>query len=122
MMEKVYNSYEISSGCSVGVIITKELKEKIEAEIVALLLENRDQCIAYDWTLNSTYKEDGEQVIIAYPSDFWKTARDRIKAIIGATSITLRQSLFTECEEREEVEELCRKVARGEIEPETWGA
>lgn len=122
MMEKVYNAYEIYSGVSVGVIITKELKEKIEAEIVALLLENQDQCIAYDWTLNSSYEEDGKQVIIDYPSDFWMTARDRIKKIIGATSINLRQSLFTECEEREEVEELCRKVALGEVEPETWGA
>lgn len=123
MMEKVYNAYVVGFDGRVGVVISDRLKKEIEAEIVALLIEHQDECIAYDWTLNSSYEEDGEQVIIKYPSDFFKTTRERIKEMIGFNRIDIHNCLFTECDDRDEVEKLCQKVALGEIVPdERWGA
>lgn len=98
-------------------VISDELKQKIEAEVIALLIENQDECIAYDWTLNETYLEDGKQVIIKYPSDFFENERERIKDLIGFNSLNITKCLFTDCENRDEVKELCQNVALGEIVP-----
>lgn len=116
-MEQVRKVYVVNANSTVGVVISDELKRKIEAEVIALLIENQDECIAYDWTLNDTYKEDGKQVIIKYPSDFWKNERERIKNLVGFNSLNINKCLFTDCENQDEVKELCQKVAIGEIVP-----
>lgn len=116
-MGQVRKAYAVSSNSTVGVVISDELKQKIEAEVIALLIENQDECIAYDWTLNDTYVEDGKQVIIKYPSDFLENERERIKNLIGFNSLNVSECLFTDCENRDEVKELCQKVALGEIVP-----
>lgn len=116
-MEQVRKAYAINANNSVGVVISDELKRKIEAEVIALLLENQDECIAYNWTLNDTYQEDGEQVIIKYPSDFWKSARERIKDFVGFDGLTIHKCLFTDCEDEDEVGKLCQMVALREIVP-----
>ena len=116
-MEQVRKAYFVNANGTVGVVISDELKRKIEAEVIALLIENQDECIAYDWTLNDTYKEDGKQVIIKYPSDFWKDERERIENLVGFNSLNINKCLFTDCENKDEVKELCQKVALGEIVP-----
>lgn len=119
MDNKVYNAYSICTDNRVGLIITKDLKRLIDAEIYALLCENQDQCIAYDWALNHTYEEDGKQIIINYPSDIWRTVRERIKDFYNNESyMHITPCLFTECDIPDKVEDLCQQVALEIIKPE----
>ena len=121
-MENVYNAYGINTNSSAGLIISDELKTKLEAAIITTLIENKDECIAYSWTLNDSYKEDCEQVIICYPDEYFGRKSRRIEDMFSFNSLNIRKCLFTDCEDVDEVKKLCQKVALGEIEPVDRGA
>lgn len=116
---KVRKAFEISNGKSIGVVIPDELVDLIRDYITGLLEDNIIKLTALDWTLNRTWKEDGEQVTCYFPekydADGFKRATleelsdERGQIVIGVVN-------FTDELDRDKVGELCGMVARGEME------
>lgn len=116
---KVRKAFEISNGRSVGVVIPDELVDLIRDYITGLLEDNISELTALDWTLNRTWKEDGEQVTCHFPEQYGADGFKR--ATLEELSdergqIVIRVVNFTDELDRDKVGELCGMVARGEME------
>ena len=116
---KVRKAFEISNGISVGVVIPNELVDLIRDYITGLLEHNISKLITPDWTINRTWKEDGEQVVCYFPEqyDTDEFVREMLKELSDERGqIVIRVVYFTDELDRYKVGELCGMVARGEIE------
>lgn len=116
---KVRKAFEISDGRSVGVVIPDELVDLIRDYITGFLEDNISKLTTPDWTLNRTWKEDGEQVICYFPEQY--DTDDFVREVLKELSdergqIVIRVVNFTDELDRDKVGELCGMVARGEIE------
>lgn len=119
MTGEVHKAYEVSDGKSVGVMIPDELVDLIRDYIVGLLDDNRDKMTPIDWTINKTWKKDGEQVTCYFEQqddseDYKRWTLESLADERGGISI--RRINFTDELGRDKVGELCGMVARGEIE------
>lgn len=115
-MRKVF---EISNGVNVGVVVPDELIGLIRDYITGLIEDNISKLTAPDWTLNRTWKEDGEQVICYFPEQYDTDdfVRETLKELSDERGkIVIRVVNFTDELDRDKVGELCGMVARGEIE------
>ncbi len=116
---KVRKAFEISNGKSIGVVIPDELVGLIRDYITGLLEDNISKLTAIDWTLNRTWKEDGEQVTCYFPEQYDADVfmRETLKELSDERGqIVIRVVNFTDELDRDKVGELCGMVARGEIE------
>ena len=116
---KVRTAFEISHGKSIGVVIPDELVGLIRDYITGLLEDNISKLTAIDWTLNRTWKEDGEQVTCYCPEQYDADVfmRETLKELSDERGqIVIRVVNFTDELDRDKVGELCGMVARGEIE------
>ena len=116
---KPRKAFEVSNGKYVGFIIPDDLVDLIRDYITGLIEDNISRVIVTDWTLNSTWKEDGEQVTCYFP--FQHMLPDHKRETIEMLSdekgnITLRRVNYVDETDRAMVGELCGMVARGEIE------
>lgn len=116
---KVRKAFEISNGMDIGVVIPDGLVSLIRDYITGLLEDNISKLTALDWTLNRTWKEDGEQVACYFPEqydtdDFVRETLEELSDERG--QIVIRVVNFTDELDRDKVGELCGMVARGEIE------
>ena len=117
-MSDVKKAYKISMDAKVGVVFGKQVMQEIRHEVYEVLKRHADDLIMHDWALNSTYKEDGRQVSIEFPREerFWgDTMDDKVARVLTCKYFAFYDCLFTEEKDRDKVEELCRKVAIGEI-------
>lgn len=116
---KVRKAFEISNGRSVGVVIPDELVGLIRDYITGLLEDNISKLTASEWTLNRTWKEDGEQVICYFPEQYDADGfrRETLEELSDERGqIVIRVVNFTDELDRDKVGELCGMVARGEME------
>lgn len=116
---KVRKVFEISNGITIGVVIPDELVDLIRDYITGLLEDNISKLTAPDWTLNRTWKEDGEQVICYFPEqyDTDDSRRETLKELSDERGeIVIRVVNFTDELDRNKAGELCGMVARGEME------
>lgn len=116
---EVRKAFEVSDGAHIGVMIPDDLVDLIRDYIVGLLKDNASRLTAVDWTLNSTWSDDGKQVVCHFPAqrdeNYFK--RETLKDLSDDKSnIYIRLVNFTDETDRDEVGELCRMVARGEME------
>ena len=116
---EVRKAFEVSDGVSVGLVVPDELVDLIRDYIVGLLKDNASRLTAVDWTLNSTWNDDGKQVICYFPAqcdaNYFK--RETLKDLSDDKSnIYIRLVNFTDETDRDAVSELCGMVARGEME------
>lgn len=116
-MSEVKNAYKVDFNGTCGFVFGEKVMNELLAACFKVLVRNEDNLIAYEWTLNESYEEDGEQVIIDYEpvNPYGWNADRRLDGIIGSNSFEVRKCLFTDERDREEVERLCGMVARGEI-------
>ena len=117
-MADVMNAYSISANGCVGLLFGEQVMQEIRHEVYEVLRRHESELVDYNWTLNQTYKEDGEQVIIRYPyeSKFHDTGEELSK-VLTSNSIVIQSGLFTTEGDRDKVAEICKAVAIGEIEP-----
>ena len=114
----VTHAYTISAGGSATVVFGEQVMQEIRHEIYEVLKRHADELIEYDWTLNKTYEEDGEQVVIRYPYSFGLGGVDEmLPKILTSDRIIIHEGLFTTEQDRDKVAEFCKAVAIGEIEP-----
>lgn len=116
---EVRKAFEISDGVHIGVMIPDKLVDLIRSYITWVLNENASKLTAVDWTLNSTWNDDGEQVVCYFPAqrdeNYFK--RRMFKDLSDDRSnISIRLVNFTDETDRYAVSELCGMVARGEME------
>lgn len=116
---EVRKAFEVSDGAHTGVVIPDELVDLIRDYIVGLLKDNASRLTAVDWTLNSTWSDDGKLVICHFPAqrdeNYFK--RETLKELSDDKSnIQIRLVTFTDETDRDAVRDLCGMVARGEME------
>lgn len=112
-------AFEVSDGKYVGLIIPDDLVDLIRDYITGIINDNISRVIAVDWTLNSTWKEDGEPVTCYFPCQDMlpEQKSETIKTLSNEKGdITFRLVNYVDVEDRAMVCELCGMVARGEIE------
>ena len=117
-MSEVKKAYKISMDSKVGVVFGEQVMQEIRHEVYEVLKRHADDLVMYDWTLNSTYKEDGRQVSIEFPTEegFWcDTLDDRVASVLTCKYFEFHGCMFTNEKDRDKVGELCSKVAIGEI-------
>lgn len=117
-MSKVKKAYKLTMDSKIGVVFGEQVMQELRHEVYEVLKRHADDLVMYDWTLNSTYMEDGKQVSIEFPREegFWgDTLDDQIASVLTCKSFAFYGCMFTKEKDREKVEELCRKVAIGEI-------
>lgn len=117
-VSEVKKAYKLTMDSKIGVVFGEQVMQELRHEVYEVLKRHTDDLVMYDWTLNRTYKEDGKQVSIEFPREEWfrgDTLDDKIANILTCKYFSFYGCLFTEEEDREKVEELCRKVAIGEI-------
>lgn len=116
---EVRKAFEISDGAHIGVLIPDELVDLIRDYIVGLLKDNESKLTAIDWTLNSTWSDDGKQVVCHFHAqrDANYFNRSTLKELSDDKSnICIRLVNFTDETDRVAVSELCGMIARGEME------
>lgn len=112
-MEKVTKTWMLSVDSMCGVIIPDGLMREIKT-FIAEKVKSDSRCIPYNWTLNYSWKEDGEQVIIHFPDN--DRVRDVAPSIMSAEStVRFDRGLFTTETDRDTVSHVCQLVARGEL-------
>lgn len=116
---EVRKAFEISDGAHIGFMMPDDLVDLIRDYIVGLLKDNAGRLTAVDWTLNSTWSDDGKQVVCHFPvqRDANYSNRSTLKELSDdKSSICIRLVNFTDELDRGKVGELCGMVARGEME------
>lgn len=116
---EVRKAFEVSDGAHIGVMIPDDMVDLIRDYIVGLLKDNASRLTAIDWTLNSTWKEDGKQEVCHFPvqRDANYFNRSTLKELSNDKSnICIRTVNYTDETDRDMVRELCGMVARGEME------
>ena len=117
-MSEISKAYKLTMDSKIGVVFGEQVMQELRHEVYEVLKRHADDLVMYDWVLNSTYKEDGKQVSIEFPREecFWgDTLDDKIASVLTCKHFAFYDCLFTEEKDRERVEELCRKVAIGEV-------
>lgn len=119
-MSEVLRMCNVGIDGKVGFMLPDNVWNEVRAAVLRVLSKHDCELVMCDWTLNNTWREDGNQVIIHYPKEHrewsnWNLA-DRIEAVAHAKSLGMRFVLFTDETDREKVAELCGMVARGELE------
>ncbi len=117
-MSEIKKAYKISMESKMGVVFGEQVMQEIRHEVYEVLKRHADDLFIHDWTLNKTYKEDGRQVSIEFPREegFWgDTLDDKIARVLTCKYFAFYDCMFTDEWDRDKVEELCRKVAIGEI-------
>ena len=112
-MEKVTKTWMLSTDCECGVIIPDDLMEEIKT-FIAEKVKSDSRCIPYSWTLNHSWKEDGEQIVIHFPDNY--SVRDVAPSIMSAEStVRFNRGLFTAEVDYDTVAQMCKSVAVGEM-------
>ena len=116
-MSEVKKAHKLVMDSKMGIVFGEQVMQELRHEVYEVLKRHVDDLVAYNWTLNDTYKEDGRQVLIEYPmEEFWGgTLEDKIANVLTCKHFGFYDCMFTEEKDRAEVEGLCRKVAIGEI-------
>ena len=115
----IRKAFEVSDRKYVGLIIPDDLVDLIRDYITGIIEDNISRVIVADWTLNRTWKEDGEQVICYFPcQDMLPEQKSETIDILSNEKgdITFRLVNYVDVTDRALVGELCGMVARGEIE------
>jgi hypothetical protein len=117
-MSEVKKAYKLTMDSKIGVVFGEQVMQELRHEVYEVLKRHADDLVMYDWTLNDTYMEDGRQVSIGFPRDesFWcDTLDDKVSSVLTCKHFAFYGCMFTDEKDRDEVRELCRKVAIGEI-------
>lgn len=121
-MSEVRRMCNVGIDGKIGFVLPDAVWDEVRGAVLRVLSKHEDELVMCDWTLNYTWQQDGNQVVIHYPNEHrewsnWNLA-DRIEAVAHAKSLDMRLSLFADETDRDKVEELCGMVARGELEVE----
>ena len=117
-MSDISKAYKLTMDSKIGVVFGEQVMQELRHEVYEVLKRHADDLVMYDWTLNGTYKEDGKQVSIEFPREegFWgDTLDDKIASVLTCKHFAFYGCMFTGEKDRDKVEELCKKVAIGEI-------
>ena len=118
-LPEVVHAYSIGIDGLVGFTFGESVMQELRTVVHAVLFNRREDIVAHNWTLNSSYKEDGEQVIAHYrqpPSPWARGVAERLDELSDCMRFEVYGCNFVDSEDRELVEKLCGMVARGEIE------
>lgn len=112
-MEKVTKAWMLSTDCMCGVIIPDDLMREIKT-FIAEKVKSDSRCIHYSWTLNHSWKEDGEQIVIHFPDNC--RVPDMDTSIMNAEdNVRFNRGLFTAEVDYDTVAQMCKSVAVGEM-------
>lgn len=119
-MSHVRKVWTVDNDGKVGFVMSDEIMAEIKHAITTILDLHREDLVPYSWTLNRTWREDGDQVIVSYPNPYDECAHDfKISNIANAKeNIGFSRTFFIEETDRDKVADLCGMIARGEIEVE----
>ena len=119
-MAEVTRRWTINIDGAIGVSFDDEVYRELLEAVVGVLRRHEDEVMAYDWTLNGEWRDDGRQVVMSFPCEHEWSSWDKDARIDGLadakSAIIIQRRLHTDETDRKRVAELCHKVAIGEIE------